>query len=160
MATLDRRDPFTDLATSWQRDIDRMFRGLAETFPAFETLSRRSEWMPTADVLTRGDDIVIRLELPGMDPERDVEITVEDGMLHIHGERKESEEEEGQGYIRRESSHGAFERTLALPAGARTDDIKATYEKGVLEIVVPGAGKRPTQRVQVEVAGAKGKGKE
>jgi len=160
MATLDRRDPFTDLATSWQRDIDRMFRGLAETFPVLGDLSvRRSEWMPSADVLTRGDDVVIRLELPGIDPERDVEITVEDGRLHIRGERQETEEEKGEGYIRRESSYGAFERTLPLPAGAKTDDIRATYENGVLEVVVPGVAKRPTQRVQVEVTGAKEKGK-
>jgi HSP20 family protein len=149
-----RWDPFTDLAASWKRDIERMFRSLGSPFG--ETIpSAPDRWIPPADVLTRGDDLVIRLELPGIDPEKDVEITVEEGMLHIRGERQQTQEEKGEGYIRRETSFGAFERTLPLPSGSNTEELKATYADGILEIRVPGGAKRPTQRVPVEAATGK-----
>jgi HSP20 family protein len=151
MANLVRSEPFTDLAASWQRDIDRMFRSLAESFGGLGgTSDRRVDWLPAVDVLTRGEDLVIRTELPGIDPDKDVEIMVEDGTLHIRGQRQETEEEKGNGYIRRETSYGVFERIVPLPPGAKTDDLKATYNDGILEVVVPGAAKRPTQRIPVQ----------
>lgn len=150
MANLVRWDPFTDIAVSWQKDIDRMFRGLAESFGTTRAADQRVDWLPAADVLTKGEDLVIRLELPGIDPDKDVEIMVEDGTLHVRGQRQETEEEKGEGYIRRETSFGMFERVLPLPPGAKTDDLKATYNDGILEIVVPGAAKRPTQRIPVQ----------
>jgi HSP20 family protein len=151
MASIVRADPFTDLAASWQRDIDRMFRSLAESFGSGGTMARRSEWLPAADVLTRGDDLVIRVELPGIDPDRDLEITIEDNLLHIRGQRQETEEEKGEGYIRRETSFGSFERVLQLPSDVSTEDLKANYENGILEIVVPRGAKRSSQRVKVDV---------
>ena len=151
MAGIVRADPFTDLATLWQRDIDRMFRSLAESFGSGGMATRRTEWLPAADVLTRGDDLVIRVELPGIDPDRDLEITVEDNMLHIRGERQETQEEKSEGYIRRETSYGSFERALQLPSDIKTEDLKASYDNGVLEVVVPRGAKRASQRVKVDV---------
>ena len=154
MALRQRRDPFTDLATSWQRDIDQMFRSLTASLGGFGgMMSQRADWMPSADVLTRGDDLVIRLEIPGIDPDRDVEITVEDQMLHVRGQRQQSEQEEREGYIRRETFYGSFERAIPLPPGAKVEDVKATYSDGFLEVVVPGAAKRATQRVPVQATG-------
>jgi HSP20 family molecular chaperone IbpA len=75
---------------------------------------------------------VLRAELPGIDPEKDVEVTVSDGMLTIHGERKE-EEKEGR---RTEFRYGSFTRSIALPAGADEYNVTAVYDKGVLEITV------------------------
>ena len=57
MASIVRADPFTDLAASWQRDIDRMFRSLAESFGAGGMAARRTEWLPAADVLTQVETI-------------------------------------------------------------------------------------------------------
>ena len=151
MASIVRADPFTDLAASWQRDIDRMFRSLAESFGSGGTMARRSEWLPAADVLTRGDDLVIRVELPGIDPDRDLEITIEDNMLHIRGQRQETQEEKGEGFIRRETSFGSFERVLQLPSDVSTEDLKANYENGILEIVVPRGAKRSSPRGEVGV---------
>jgi HSP20 family protein len=152
MASLVRRDPFTDLATSWQRDIERMFRSVAESMGGPENVpSRKAEWLPSTDVLVKGDDLVFRLEVPGIDPEKDIEIAAEDGTLRIRGERHETEEKKEDGYIRREIAYGGFERALRLPTNARTEDLKATYSNGVLEVVVPGAAKRSTQRVPVKV---------
>jgi HSP20 family protein len=154
MASMVVRDPSAELAASWQRDIERMFRSIAESFGGLENVTgRRSEWLPAADILTRGDDLVIRLELPGIDPERDLEITAEDGLLRIRGQKVETDEEREEGYIRRETSFGAFERALRLPTNAKTEDLKATYNNGILEVVVPGAmAKRETQRVPVELS--------
>jgi HSP20 family protein len=151
MAGIVRADPFTDLAASWQRDIDRMFRSLAESFGSGGISARRTEWLPAADVLTRGDDLVIRVELPGIDPDRDLEIMVEDNTLHIRGQRQETQEEKGDGFIRRETSFGSFERALQLPSGVKTEDLKASYNDGILEVVVPHGAKRASQRVKVDV---------
>ena len=60
---MSRFDPFTDLAASWQRDIEKMFRGLGESFGGFGAMpGRMAEWLPATDIFTRGEDLVIRLE--------------------------------------------------------------------------------------------------
>jgi HSP20 family molecular chaperone IbpA len=75
---------------------------------------------------------VLRAELPGIDPDKDVEVSVADGVLTIHAERKE-QQKEGR---RTEFRYGSFTRSIALPAGADEYDITAVYDKGVLEIAV------------------------
>lgn len=87
--------------------------------------------------LTRPDAYVLRAELPGVDPDRDVEISVHDGVLHIEGERGERSEEREGATFRSEFRYGRFERTLPLPAGATVEDVAATYRDGVLEVTVP-----------------------
>jgi HSP20 family protein len=89
------------------------------------------------------------VEIPGID--RDLEITVEDNMLHIRGQRQESQEEKGEGFIRRETSYGSFERALQLPSDVNTEDLKASYDNGILEVVVPRGAKRASQRVKVDI---------
>jgi len=149
MAGLVRRDTFADLVASLRRDLE-MFRSAAEPFGGLETITaQKSDWLPAADVLTKGDDLILRMELPGIDPERDIEITVENGMLRIHGQRREKKEEEDRGYIRRETSYGSFERVLRVPSDIKAEDLKANYSNGILEVVVPKAVKRSTQRVPV-----------
>lgn len=75
---------------------------------------------------------VLRAELPGIDPDEDVEITVNNGVLTISGERREEEKDE----YRTEFRYGTFKRSTTLPEGANPDDVKATYNKGVLEVSV------------------------
>jgi HSP20 family protein len=83
------------------------------------------------------DALVVRAEMPGIDPDKDVEISVHDGMLHIKAERKESSEHKDKSGYRSEFSYGMFERTLALPAGVSDKDVTATYKDGILEVRVP-----------------------
>jgi HSP20 family molecular chaperone IbpA len=78
------------------------------------------------------DRYVLRAELPGLDPDKDVDITVRDGRLTIKAERTERQETKG----RSEFSYGSFTRSLTLPAGAEEEDIKATYDKGILIVSV------------------------
>lgn len=99
------------------------------------------EWdapeMIRVDEFRENGDLVIRAELPGVDPDKDVEVTVTDGMLHIEGHRHEEEETEEKGYVRREIRTGSFARTLPLPEGVSESDVTATYTDGMLTIRVP-----------------------
>lgn len=99
-----------------------------------------------------GDTLVVRAEMPGIDPDEDVEITVSDGMLHLSAERRsETKTEDKKGY-RSEFRYGSFSRSVRLPAGAGEDDVKATYDDGILEVRIPiddrsnGAKKIPVSR--------------
>lgn len=84
------------------------------------------------------DTLVVRAELPGIDPDNDVEITVSDGSLCIRAERREKHERSGNGdFFRSEFRYGQFTRTLPLPAGAGAEDVKASYDDEILEIRLP-----------------------
>jgi HSP20 family protein len=84
-----------------------------------------------------GDTLVVRAEMPGIDPDEDVDITVSDGMLHLSAERRsETKTEDKKGY-RSEFRYGSFSRSVRLPAGAGEEDVKATYTDGILEVRIP-----------------------
>ncbi|MGA8297337.1 MAG: Hsp20/alpha crystallin family protein, partial [Acidimicrobiales bacterium] len=101
------------------------------------------------DEFRKGDELVIRAELPGIDPERDVELTVAGGALHIQAERREEEHTEEKGYRHREMRYGSFSRSLPLPSGVKESDIHASYKDGILEVRVP-APKETATRVPIE----------
>lgn len=85
-----------------------------------------------------GNTLIVRAEIPGIDPDRDVEINVSDNMLHIRAERQQATEVvEEQGLARQEFEYGSFSRAVALPAGTKEDDIEARYRDGILEVRVP-----------------------
>lgn len=95
---------------------------------------------------TRDGAFVVRAELPGINPDKDVEITIKDRMLTIAGKREESHE----AAQRSEFFYGRFMRTLTLPTSASTEDIKATYQDGILEVSVPMRGtEESVQRIAV-----------
>ncbi|HEX6074048.1 MAG TPA: Hsp20/alpha crystallin family protein [Micromonosporaceae bacterium] len=88
------------------------------------------------DFMTDGD-YVVRAELPGVDPEKDISVLVERGLLDIRAERHESAHDDAEGRYRTEFRYGSLHRTIRLPEGADEKKIKARYEKGILEVVVP-----------------------
>jgi HSP20 family protein len=93
-----------------------------------------------------GDDVVVRAELPGIDPDQDVEVSVTDGILHIEAHREEqSEQKEKDGY-RSEFRYGSFSRSFVLPANTDEGNVTASYNDGVLEVRLP-AGPEPKQSV-------------
>ena len=123
-------------STDW---FDRWFGG----FPRPRSFPDLWRWMGEegdlmrVEEFTEGDVAVVRAEMPGLDPEKDVEITVTDHQLRIRAERRqETKTEDAQGY-RSEFRYGSFTRTVPLPAGATDKDVKATYTDGVLEVRVP-----------------------
>lgn len=84
-----------------------------------------------------GPDLVIRAEVPGVDPDKDVEITVDDGVLTLRVERRKEETTNDDGGFRSEFSYGSFRRVLTLPKGATAKDVVATYTDGILQVKVP-----------------------
>lgn len=151
---LVRWNPWQDLFNI-EREMDALVRRMFDRSPLFP-LARPENgtgqgWVPAIDVMTRGEDLVIRAELPGIDPERDVEITLEDNLLRLSGERRREERTEGEGTFRLESLYGRFERTVMLPDGVNPEDVQASYESGILEILVPGAARqRGVHKIQVQ----------
>jgi len=81
--------------------------------------------------------LVVRVELPGIDPDKDVELTVSEGALHVRAERRQEKTVEDKEEYRSELRYGAFSRVLPLPVGTSEKDITATYTAGILEIRVP-----------------------
>lgn len=102
---------------------------------------------------TDGNQVVVRAELPGIDPDKDVEITVSDHTLRVKAERREDKTTERDSGYRSEFHYGSFLRTVALPVGASDKDVKATYKDGILEVRIPidrtkaAAERVPVQRV-------------
>ncbi len=90
-----------------------------------------------------GNTLVVRAEVPGIDPDKDVDVSVSEGMLHIKAERQEKSEHTSKTGYRSEFRYGSFVRSIALPAGAREEDITASYKDGVLEVRAPAPAATP-----------------
>jgi HSP20 family protein len=123
-----------------EREMDAMFGALPVAF-WHRAGDGADRWVPACDVFSRDGDLVVQVDLPGIDPATDVRVTVEDGILCISGERHQDRASDGS-YYRREWRYGAFERGIPLPEGASGEGITASYRDGVLEVVVPKAAKR------------------
>ncbi|HWC85921.1 MAG TPA: Hsp20/alpha crystallin family protein, partial [Solirubrobacteraceae bacterium] len=109
-------------------------------------------WIPAMDLVETDSDFVLRADLPGVN-ESDVNIELEDRVLTISGERKAEHEERKEGYYRVERSSGSFTRTLTLPEGVDPGAIKASFEKGVLEVRIPKPEEKKPHRVSISVDG-------
>ena len=139
MAGLMRREPRGEAADVFSR-FDRLFEEWARMMPFRPMPFPR--WLEAGDLIRveeyREDGtLVVRADLPGIDPDKDVELTVAGGMLHIEAERRAEEKREEKGYLRREVRYGAVSRSLPLPEGVTEADITASYQDGVLEIRIP-----------------------
>ncbi|MFP5366138.1 Hsp20/alpha crystallin family protein [Pseudarthrobacter phenanthrenivorans] len=87
--------------------------------------------------LVDGNTLVVRAELPGIDPEKDVDVTVSDGVLAIKAQRQEKKEHKEKDSYRSEFRYGSFVRRLPLPNGVQQSDVTASYKDGVLEVRAP-----------------------
>jgi HSP20 family protein len=106
---------------------------------------------PAAEIDKDGEDAVVRLELPGVDVAKDVNVEVDRGQLVIHGERRDERAEEKDGRTLREVRYGSFRRSFKLPAHVTSDAISASYDAGVLTVRVAGAHKgAEAQRIAIE----------
>lgn len=98
-----------------------------------------SGFNPAAEIVKDGEDAIVRVELPGVDVEKDVNVEVDRGRLVIHGERRDEHAQDEAGRTLREVRYGSFRRSFALPAHVTGDAITATYDAGVLTVRVTGA---------------------
>ncbi len=141
-------------ADRWVRD----FFGPAAADDWFKQLNQEiTALRPAAEITKDGDDAVLRLDLPGVEVSRDVNVDVENGRLVIHGERRDeqpAEDSANDTRTVREIRYGAFRRSFALPEHITGDDVTASYNAGVLSVRVAGAHKKPeapgARRIQIE----------
>ena len=141
---------FWDPLSEMNRMFDDVFGGLMRRPGGQQRAQQITEWAPAIDVTTKDGDLLVRVELPGVKQE-DVDITLQNNVLTISGERKAEQEEERGGYYVRERRHGSFSRSLPLPEGLDESKIHARYENGVLEVTVEGAAAvQEPRRIQIE----------
>ncbi len=126
---------------------------LPEMFRRFVEGDWDKPWLRVEEYVDEGA-LVVRAELPGVDPDKDVELTVADGTLRIRAERQEKSEHKDKDSYRSEFRYGSFARSIPLPAGCSEKDVTATYRDGVLEVRVPTTAERPTEPTKVPVARA------
>lgn len=107
-----------------------------------------SQWMPRCDIKEEGERFVIFADIPGVDP-KDIEISMDKGILSIRGERSTESREENQRFSRVERAHGVFYRRFALPDSADADGIRASGRNGVLEISIPKRPETKPRRIAV-----------
>jgi HSP20 family protein len=134
-----------DLFDRFFDDRLNFFRRPVVFWPEFDEGMRVEEF-------TENGTFVLRVELAGIDPDKDVDITVKDHVLSITAERREEEKSEDREYVRRELRYGAFTRSIELPRGATEADVKATYKDGILEVRVPMPTGQPGTKVSIEKA--------
>jgi HSP20 family protein len=154
---LDYWDEITDL----ERRMDEALRGFLGTrgriaYPVLPLFVRRP-FLPATDVYAKDGDLIVRVELPGIDPREDVSVQVDGGELVVRGERKQQEEVKEEAYYRMEASFGSFERRIPMPKGIDEKAIEAEYTDGVLTVTVPKAAKaiEPPRATEIPIKTAK-----
>lgn len=135
-------DPFGSLIRQLDSDFENMFRSSG---------GRAGAFVPAADAVRDGEDVVVTVELPGVDVAKDVNVEVSDGRLLITGERAEETSREEGGVLIRESRSGSFRREFALPEHITADDIEASYDRGLLRIRIHGVAKPKVEPRRIQI---------
>ncbi len=134
MTALTKRGPASPLT--------ELFDWVESGWPGMADLRRDASRMMRIEDRTEDDRYIVRAEIPGIDPEKDVTITMAEGILTIAAERREELQEKD----RSEFHYGSFVRRVALPQGAKEDEVSATYKDGMLEVTVPLSPAKPEAR--------------
>lgn len=142
--TVVRYEPWS-LVNRLQKDIDRLFSAPQTT------AAGSGAWLPPVDIHEEPNQFVLHVDLPGVDPKA-VDITSEQGVLSIRGQREETKRESREGYRRIERVTGAFERRFSLPDAADVANIKAKVVNGVLEVLIPKQAQVQPHKITVEAA--------
>jgi HSP20 family protein len=127
-----------------QRQFDQAFND-----SAFAGATESPSWIPSVDIHQESDKFVVRADLPGVEP-KDINVTAENGVLTVSGERKFERSEEARNGSRYERVEGRFLRRFTLPDNVQTDSIRARHSNGVLELTIPKAAAPEPKRVTVE----------
>jgi len=143
-----RFEPFRDLQ-------DRMNRLFSESYRSSPTgeedWALGGSWAPAVDIYEQDNNIVLKAELPGVDP-KDVDIRLENNTLTLRGERKFDEEVKKENYHRVERAYGAFTRSFTLPTVVDQGNIKAEFKDGVLRVTLPKREEAKPKQIQINVA--------
>lgn len=146
------RDPFGSFWNDPFSFFQRELWPLRESWPSRGNAGQGSMslWTPQIESFQRGDQFVVRADLPGLRKE-DVNIEVTDEAITIQGERRDEHEESREGFYRSERTYGSFYRVVPLPEGAITESAKATFRDGVLEITAQAPPREVSRRRRLEI---------
>ena len=108
-----------------------------------------AQWQPHVDVYEENERFIITADIPGVDP-KDIDITMEKGVLTVKGVRESKDQKEEKGYTRKERFYGSFYRRFALPDSADADQIAASGRNGVLEIIIPKKPETKSRKIEVQ----------
>lgn len=150
MAFRGNLTPFGGIGSMFglRREIDRLFDDM------YGGSQSRSSWTPSANVREGKNEVLLEMELPGIDPEQ-VDISIENDMLTVSGEKRQERregEEEGRYYLV-ERHYGSFSRSFSLPPGVDADQVQASFDNGLLTIRIPRAALPQPRRVQISSGG-------
>ncbi len=125
-------DPFRELMRSWEDD----FWG--------------RDFVPAADIYQDKDNVIVEMDVPGIDPDK-VDISVENDVLTISGEREEKKEVKREDYYRKEIRSGSFSRSIILPMKVKGEKAQAEFKKGTLKIILPKADEAKAKKIAIKV---------
>ena len=150
----EQRNPFhgfVDAISEWNR-MREVGSGRVgpETRQEDRQRTLATAWIPTTDIFAKGDDLVVRVSLSGVNRE-DVRITLSNSVLTVSGERKSELDEDDVSFYVRERYYGAFRRSFTLPAGINEDAISADFENGLLEVTVRGGATATPEPRRIQI---------
>jgi HSP20 family protein len=152
MTVLTRFEPFRDLSTLQER-MNRLFRESYNEAGRDESLST-SSFAPAVDVYEDEHTVTLKIEVPGID-EKDIDVRIENNLLTVHGERKIEKEEKEENYRRVERQYGSFTRTFTLPTTVDSENVSASYDKGVLKVALPKKAEAKPKQIKVNIGSQK-----
>ena len=145
-----RWEPFRDLVSVQDR-LNRIFdEAFSGTGRSDNERALGGSWAPAVDIFEHEGDLVLKAELPGVDP-KDVDVHVENNVLTLRGERKLESEVKREQYHRVERAYGSFSRSFTLPNVVDTDKIKAEYKDGVLRVTLPKREEAKAKQISLSV---------
>jgi HSP20 family protein len=119
--------------TALRREMDRLFD---QFWGSVTPAASYGVWTPTLDVADKGDAIVVKVEVPGVDP-TDIQVSVDDSILTLSGEKKYEKDEKDERHYRMERSMGTFTRSITLPVSVDATNVTALFKNGLLTIRLP-----------------------
>jgi HSP20 family protein len=137
----DKLPVFSSFQDEMNRVLDNFFN---------RESSYGADWKPVVDVAETENDIVVKAEIPGIDP-KDIDVSITGDKLTLKGEKKEEKENTGKCYHRVESSYGSFKRVITLPASVDVDKVAAEGKNGILEITLPKKEESKAKKISVKV---------
>lgn len=145
MMDLIPRKPFSELSTV-RNEMDRLWNRFLDDWPLPTVFTKG--WAPMADISETKDKLIVKAELPGLEPE-DIKLSLTGNLLTIQGEKKKEKEEKDEQHYSLERYSGAFQRSFRLPVEVQEDKIEAKFDKGVLTITMPKTTKTPKKEIKI-----------
>lgn len=138
----------SEVARSFNNELQHLFERFFDRNNGTNATFANFDWQPSVDILEKTNKYLVKVDLPGVDL-KDIDITAEDGMLTISGERHSEKKEDKNGQRLTESCYGSFYRSFNLPKGIGIDDIKASSKNGVVEIEIPKGKNSIPKKIQI-----------